>query len=177
MQAKRVIELLYTASKNGVESLAGNNATRFESTAMLTDAEALHLLNVLKYFVDTATINFPGPTESIQHELKTEDGRESFLVDVNRKGRIELTKCTFLNRYQVSEILLRLDINGPTHENPDGEEVPCPHLHIYREGYADKWAFPIEPDKYGDPTDLVRTFRDFLRYCNVMNTPAIQRPL
>ncbi|HEY7442131.1 MAG TPA: hypothetical protein VH701_06920 [Vicinamibacterales bacterium] len=26
---------------------------------------------------------------------------------------------------------------GAPHRNPDDEEIPCPHLHLYREGYGD----------------------------------------
>jgi hypothetical protein len=37
---------------------------------------------------------------------------------------------------------MRLDLDGPPHRNPDDEEIPWPHLHVYREGYGDKWASP-----------------------------------
>ena len=28
------------------------------------------------------------------------------------------------------------------HPNPHGTEIPCPHIHIYREDYDDKCAYP-----------------------------------
>ena len=78
--------------------------------------------------------------------------------------------------YNAIEILLRLDIDGPTHENPDGTEVACPHLHIYREGYGDKWAQPI-PASFTDPTNLVLVLMEFLQYCRVQNIPVINPSL
>jgi hypothetical protein len=65
-----------------------------------------------------------------------------------------VSKCTYQERYAVIEILLRLDIDGPPHQNPDGVDVPCPHLHVYREGYGAKWAMPLPAD-FTNPSDLV----------------------
>ena len=110
-------------------------------------------------------------------ELKSEDGRESFLVDVNRKGRIKVSKCTYQERYQVVDILLRLDIDGPPHDNPDGTTVPCPHLHIYKEGFADKWAYPVNQAEFANTSDLVTTLKDFLKYSKVKDIPPIQGAL
>ncbi|NQU21722.1 MAG: hypothetical protein HQ567_10595 [Candidatus Nealsonbacteria bacterium] len=70
--------------------------------------------------------------------------------------------------------MLRLDVDGPPHQNPDGEEMPSPHLHVYREGYGDKWAVPV-PAEFTDTSDLVCTLRDFMKYCNVQECPSIQR--
>lgn len=142
---------------------------------MLTQAEADALIAMVKRFVEKATVRFPMPGELREIEVKSEDGRESFLIDVNRRGKIKVSKCPYQERYSVIEILLRLDIDGPTHDNPDGAEVPCPHLHIYREGFADKWAFPLPAGRFTDTADLVKAFREFLEYCNVADIPAIQR--
>lgn len=141
---------------------------------MLSQAEADRLMEMLKRFVDRATINFPLSGQSSKWEVKSDDGRESFLIDAQRKGKIKLSKCTFQERYHVIEIMLRLDIDGPPHDNPDGTEVPCPHLHIYREGFADQWAFPLPAGAFTDTSDLVKTLREFLEFCKVQNIPAIQ---
>jgi hypothetical protein len=71
-------------------------------------------------------------------------------------------------------VLLRLDVNGAPHRNPDGVEVPCPHIHVYREDYGDKWAFPIPPGKFENLDDLNMTLDDFLTECNVIEGPIIQ---
>src|SRR5438132_8233948 len=107
---------------------------------MLTQAEADALIAMVKRLVDHTTILFPLAGEMRQLEVKSDDGRESFKIEVNRRGKVKLSKCTYQELYRVIEILVRLDIYGSTHVNPDGEEVPCPHLHLYRDGFADKWA-------------------------------------
>jgi hypothetical protein len=134
------------------------------------------LLRLDKLLGSGAAIDFPCFGSAEELEVKSSDGGETFLIDVNRRGRIKISKCTYQERYNVIEILLRLDIDGPPHQNPDGTEVPCPHLHIYREGYADKWAQPIPAD-FTNPADLIATLREFLGYCRLQNIPGINRPL
>jgi hypothetical protein len=141
---------------------------------MLPQQKADQLIQMPKRLVDPAPVRFPIAGNSVQLEAKSQDGREAFMFDVNRKGKIKLSKCTYQERYAVVELLLRLDLDGPPHENPDGAEVPCPHLHVYREGFGDKWAIPV-PSDFTDTTDLVRTLQDFLRYCNVDDIPPIQK--
>ena len=140
---------------------------------MLVQNEVERLLSIEKFLTDESAIQFPGLGDSAKLEAKSVDQRDFFLFDVNRPGTIKLSKCTYQERYAVVEILLRLDVGGPTHENPDGTEIPCPHLHVYKEGYGDKWAYPL-PSDFADPTDLVKTLREFLRYCKVQNIPSIQ---
>jgi hypothetical protein len=143
---------------------------------MLDQTTANALLALDKLLADTSPIDFPMPGMALELAVKSQDDREAFLIDINRRGRIKISKCTYQERYSVIEILLRLDIDGPTHENPDGTEVPCPHLHIYREGYGDKWAQPI-PASFTDPSSLSLTLREFLQYCRVQNIPAINASL
>lgn len=141
---------------------------------MLTQADANRLLSLLKRLVKQETLVFPSQGESGQWELKSVDGTEAFIVDAQRKSMIKVSKCTLQERYRVVEILLRLDIDGPPHDNPDGVEVPCPHIHIYREGFEDKWAFPLPVESFSDTTDLPLSLREFLVYCNVQAIPPIQ---
>lgn len=143
---------------------------------MLDQATVDALLRLDKLLVNAGAINFPSPGSAQELEVKSSDDRETFLIDTNRRGRIKISKCTYQERYNVIEILLQLDIDGPPHQNPDGTEIPCPHLHIYREGYADKWAQPIPAD-FTNPSDLIATLREFLAYCRVQNIPGINRPL
>jgi hypothetical protein len=72
---------------------------------------------------------------------------------------------------------MRLDLDGPPHRNPDGEEIPCPHLHRYREGYGDKWAVLAPIERYSDTLDLFSTFEQFMRHCNVTEPPIVQKGL
>jgi hypothetical protein len=73
--------------------------------------------------------------------------------------------------------VMRLDLDGPPHRNPDGEEIPCPHLHIYGEGYGDKWAIPAPTARYTNTPDLLLTFDAFMQQCNITNPPKIQKGL
>ncbi len=98
------------------------------------------------------------------------------MLDVTR-AQIRLTKATYQNRARAAIILLRLDLDGPPHRNPDGEEIPCPHLHVYREGCGDKWATPAPLGRYTDVLDLLSTFDAFMRQCNITDPPKIQKGL
>ena len=91
--------------------------------------------------------------------------------------RIKLTKATYQNRARSVIILLRLDLDGAPHRNPDDEEIPCPHLHIYKEGYGDKWVIPAPADKFPNTGDLFKTLEDFVQHCNIMNLPRLQNGL
>lgn len=141
---------------------------------MLTQVEANALMALSKRLVESAEIQFPPAGDYLQLEVKSDDDREVFQIDVNRRGRIRLTKCTYQERYAVVEILVRVDIDGPPHENPDGTVIPCPDIHEYREGYGDKWARAL-PASFSNPSDLVVTLRDFLKFCNVRKVPGIQK--
>lgn len=144
---------------------------------MLTDKEVQRLTDAMKHFVERTCIDFPGFGSCFEREATTYDGHDMFVIDVNRKGKLKPTKCTFQERYAVTDIIFRLDIDGPPHENPDGVDVPCPHLHVYREGYADKWAYPIDPKQFSDTTNLLKSFREFLALCNIHDIPEIQASL
>ena len=124
-----------------------------------------------KHRVDDKQIDFPIQGERIAIPLISPDKRENFMLDVTRNG-IKLTKATYQNRARQSVILMRLDLDGPPHRNPDGEEILCPHLHIYREGYGDKWAYPASPTQYPNTQDLFATFEAFMRNCNVTQPPS-----
>ena len=72
--------------------------------------------------------------------------------------------------------MCRLDLGVP-HRNPDGEEIPAPHLHIYREGYDDKWAYPLPQDTFTNIDDKWQIFLDFMKYCNIVDAPNFKRGL
>ena len=74
-------------------------------------------------------------------------------------------------------VLVRLDFGGPPHRNPDDTEVGVPHLHVYREGFGDKWAMTVPKDKFPDLADLWQTLQDFMGYCNVIERPNINQGL
>ena len=142
----------------------------------LTQAEADALIAMEKHRVNEHRHDFPLGGGSLAVPLQSPDRREQFLLDITR-GRIDLLKGTYQNRARQVVVLVRLDFGGAPHRNPDDGEVPSPHLHIYREGYGDKWAVPAPRDQFGDTGDLWRTLEDFMRFCNITRPPHIQRGL
>jgi len=142
----------------------------------LTQSEADSLIEMEKYRIDDTQWNYPGLGGSIIIPLASRDKRENFLLDISR-GKIDLLKGTYQNRSRQVVVLVRLDFGGQPHRNPDGEEIPSPHLHIYREGYGDKWAMPIPIERFPNIDDLWQTLQDFINYCNIIQPPIIQRGL
>lgn len=144
-------------------------------TLILTQHEADALMATDKLYFGPERFAFPGLGGSLRLALHSIDRREEFNLDVTR-GRILLTKNTFQMRARKAVILARLDIDGPPHRNPDGEELQCPHLHLYREGYGDKWAIPL-PAEFQGVTDALQLLDAFMVYCRVVGKPIIEREL
>lgn len=142
----------------------------------LPQADADELLAMDKVAGSSETYGFPAPGERLSLVLTSVDQRETFAVDVNRAS-IALSKCTFNGRARTTIVLARLDLGGAPHRNPDGVEMPCPHLHLYREGFGDKWAFPVPADAFTDLDSLRTTCDEFLTYFNVIEPPTIARDL
>lgn len=142
--------------------------------ADISQAEADDLLAMEKHEDGCQVWNYPVPGTSVVIPLTSADGREPFILDMYR-GRIALAKGTYQNRARQVVILARLDFGGAPHRNPDGEEVDSPHLHLYREGFGDKWAYPLSSDHFPKPTDAMQLLQDFMRYCNITKLPAIQQ--
>ncbi|MDR1798121.1 MAG: hypothetical protein LBR44_11945 [Clostridiales Family XIII bacterium] len=138
---------------------------------MLTQAEADNLIAMLKTIERPTAFRFPLAGEQKTVDAVSGDGRERFLFDVNR-SHIKLSKCTYQNRYRKDTVLLRLDIGRGPHNNPDGSSVDCPHLHIYKEGYEDRWAYAL-PAGFTADENLITKLIEFLKYCNVENIDAL----
>jgi len=141
----------------------------------LTQAEADALIEMEKQRADDTTHSFPSLGGSLVVPLVSVNGRENFLLDISQ-GRIDLAKVKYQNRARQAVVLVRLDLNAAPHRNPDGEEISCPHIHIFQEGFGDKWARPV-PEIFIDILDPWQSLEDFMNFCNVIEPPAIQRGL
>lgn len=140
----------------------------------LTQDEADSLIAMPKFRTNDDVMYYPDQGSSLTIPLISTDKKENFLLDIKR-GRIDLQKATYQNRARQTVILVRLDLSGAPHRNPDGEEVACPHLHVYRERYGDKWAGPVPGDIFVNTGDLWQALVDFMRYCNITEPPDIQK--
>lgn len=142
----------------------------------LTQAEADALIAMEKHRVNEDRSDFPMEGQSLVLPLQSVDRREQFLLDLSR-GRIDLLKVKMQNRGRQVVVLVRLDLGGAPHRNPDGEEISVPHLHLYREGFGDKWAVPVPADRFTNSADAWTTLEEFLRFCNITQPPHIDRGL
>lgn len=142
----------------------------------LNQAEAEALLAMEKHRADENSYYYPGPRTSLIVPLVSADRRESFLLDINRR-KININRYTYMNRVRTVVILARLDVEGPPHRNPDGIDIATPHIHIYREGFHDKWAFPLPTGRFLDVGDPWLTLEEFMVFCNITQRPYIERGL
>lgn len=142
----------------------------------LTQAEADALIAMEKYRVTDERSDFPMGGQSVVLPLRSADRREHFLLDLSR-GRIDLLKVKMQSRGRQVVVLVRLDLGGAPHRNPDDQEIASPHLHIYREGYGDKWAVRVPKEHFRNVADIWTALEDFLRFCNVTQPPHIERGL
>jgi hypothetical protein len=141
---------------------------------VLVQAEAERLLAVEKHRVDDSTYSYPGPGVELRVPLLSADRREEFVLDI-RRHRIEVVHGgKFQARARSTIPLARVCFARP-HRNPDDAEVPRTHIHIYREGFDLRWAFPLEPSRFPDPEDRFQLLVDFMRYVCITREPIFQR--
>jgi hypothetical protein len=144
----------------------------------LSQAEADFLISTEKHRLDHKQWDYPGLGGTIRIPMISFDKREHFVLDISR-GSINLQKGKYQTRCRQSIVLLRLDFGGHPHQNPDGQEVSSPHLHMYREGFGDKWAFPMGQFKTFFPAieNYWETLDHFMKFCNITRKPFINRGL
>ena len=163
----------------------------YDNMLSLLQAEADSLRTMPKRLTKAARAEFemPAADDERKFALESTDGRTAFILIVNRKGKIKLTKASYSETYRITDTLARLDIDGPPHTNPtvsspplpalarhNGASIACPHFHFYVEGFDDRWAIPAVDEGFHQTTDLVLALRDFMNYCGVLNVPIIQYP-
>ena len=139
----------------------------------MTQEEADYLLSMEKRRVDESVIPFPLHGKKIELHLQSLDLRENFRLDLSRGRRKEL-RVKMQTRARTKIRLVRLDLGGRPHRNVDGTMVQPPHLHLYREGFHDRWAITPPSDKFSDLGDLQVTLEDFMRFCNIVRPPHIR---
>lgn len=139
---------------------------------ILSQAEADLLLRMEKQRESDQRWQYPQLGGSLRIPLISADEKESFMLDIGR-GRINLEKGKLQNRARSVIILARLDYSGAPHRNPDGEEIGGTHLHLYREGYGDKWAYPVNPKIFTETSNSMKTLSEFMQFCNITVPPVI----
>lgn len=142
----------------------------------ITQAEYDFLMDQEKSFDDliTAIQLGPAPLQWVR-QINSTTSKEIFLLDFYR-GSFELSKYTINKRYRQTVIMLRYD-NGGRHTNPDGVLFEGPHVHLYREGYNDKFAFPVSQVNVSDTDTTEQVLKKILHFCNVKKAPTIEVPM
>jgi hypothetical protein len=140
---------------------------------ILSQAEAEALIAMEKFRTDAMQRTYPRSGEQLSVELTSADRRESFMLDITRSS-IKLTQSTHQTRARQAIVLVRLDVDGRPHRNPDGVEIPCPHLHVYREGYGDKWAAPAPAHLCPPGGNAFAVCLAFMTHCNVVDQPSFE---
>ena len=145
-----------------------------------TQSEADALMALVKRFVGPPPAVSIPPGADDRYELAAVTGREKFIPDVQR-GTLRLSRLTLNERVRASVVLVRLDVDGRPHTNPDGTSAGRSHPHVYREGFEERWAVPLNEVRGPDGRQLfpealnhAQFFRAFCAFCNIVNPPAIQ---
>lgn len=140
---------------------------------MLTQDEFERLHKLEKYLdVDSQGIIWPQRGKKLNISCFSKDNKEQFEININT-SKIKIEKVTYQQLYIDKTILFRIDYDGPRHINPDGTFVECPHIHIYKEGWGDKWAYPLSDYINIPNADILVLFKKFLEYINVIDIPNI----
>ena len=142
----------------------------------ITQAEYDFLMGQEKSFDDLISpIQLgPAPLQWVR-QINSISTKEIFLLDFYR-GSVELSKYTINKRYRQTIIMLRYD-NGGRHTNPDGILFEGPHVHLYREGYNDKFAFPVSEVKVTSTDTMEQVFKKLMHFCNVKQVPTVEVPM
>lgn len=138
----------------------------------MSQGQADFLAKVAKQ-LQTGSICVPLPGSQNVWRAESADGQHGFFLHMRRSGKVA-SQVTTQERYETNEILPRLDTDGRTHTNPDDTVVPTPHLHVYMEGFDDKWAFPLPEDLDVSSSDAATILVLFLKYCGIGPIPPFQ---
>ncbi|EUJ18972.1 DUF6978 family protein [Listeria aquatica] len=148
---------------------------------MLTNEDIRNLIASFKQINDPFLQKIWLPDNGEKSSLKLQSNLTTFTVDLNRAGR-KAPKCTFQLREDLHRDtkLIRLDLCGPAHENPNGDFeyanqiIACPHIHIADEKYGDSIAYPLN-ENYAkmyltseELEDIAVVFRKFLERIHVV---------
>lgn len=142
----------------------------------ITQLEFDLLLKEEKVFDDVSKSLALGPAPiSWTRQINSLETNNIFLLDYYR-GSFELSKYTYNKRYKQTIILLRYDNRG-RHTNPDGISFDGPHIHIFKEGYNDKFAYPISEIGIEESDTIEIVLNKILHICNVTKLPSIEIPM
>lgn len=141
----------------------------------LTQLEFDYLMGQEKRFEDESTILLgPAPLQWSK-KIQSTSTKDTFSLDFYR-GTFRLEKYTYNHRFKQTTVLMRFDSYGE-HTNPDGERINGHHVHIYKEGFGDKFAYPSSNFGIESSDTIEVILRKMLVYCNIKRIPPIEIPM
>ena len=96
-----------------------------------------------------------------------------FSLDMNRMSSLELDKVTIQTRYlTTNDWIIRLDLNGPPHTNPDGSVTNRNHIHILREIDWNLLNYGYNIDEFHkllieNTKNITKVFEEFCKFCKI----------
>lgn len=141
----------------------------------LSQEDAEHLIVELKDAVEHYVV-MPSPGEqNCEFHVEAQESDDSFVISLFR-GKLNTERHMISARIAESGIqLMRLCVNGTPHPNPKNT-VPDPgrtHLHIYREGFDDHIAYPVDIESPNFVEDTILLLDKF----HVIRKPDFQEGL
>lgn len=137
---------------------------------MLTEEQAKFLIDIEKIILDSHSL----PVNGEKHAYRLSKAR-SFrkLLDLHCVSSSKNTeKYSYTIIYRGIRIF-SVDLKASPHTNPDGSKVSGNHMHLYKDGFFDQYAYELT-DVFSNPDDFLATFYDVLGYSNVINRDEIQ---
>lgn len=148
--------------------------TKKSPERQLTQREADRLIALIKETVDT-TLRLPAAGQKhVRFSVIASNEPEVFDIQLYQ-GAFDPQKQHFTALLDTPKIrIMHLCINGHKHRNPDGTVIGPTHLHIYREGFSDGYAIPIDITS----PDFADNLMFFLKEFNVVtDNVSVQRSL
>jgi len=126
------------------------------------------LKNMLSHF-DINTLNTPFGKIKSRNMLVSDINNINFKLSIHRGNREPERFSLDLRFNDTHDCLVRLDVKGGAHTNPDGTVAPNSHLHIYNNIYnpKDSFAHPIDLKYFPNISNLYYAADSFLDYTNV----------
>lgn len=138
----------------------------------LNDEQVDLIINELKQMIshfDMNNLATPFGKIKTRHLILSDINSINFKLSIHRGNREPERFSLDLRFSDTHECLVRLDIKGGSHTNPDGTISPNNHLHIYNNSYypKDSLAHPIDLDDFPNISNLYYAAGSFLDYTNI----------
>ena len=136
----------------------------------MTDLEYSTIMKMEKHFKN-CTIDLPKAGEKRKVDVLSRTTNDCFVIDIDRRSSITLNRQKIQERHiNTQERLIRLEIDGRPHTNPDGTLLSGNHIHIYKEGHGLSYAFELSDFENGLFANIISfydLFCSFCKYCNI----------